>query len=449
MIPQKLLSLPDFAVSSPSSASSNNSSAMQGGTTQGDEFARMLDTASRGVESSPTPINEPVRQDVVDRHVEDRGDSSQQEERVADDQLVDNTPPTNEAPQQTNTDDKKSSKDAPSNGYEKDASTAKDAGKRAANPSAVAQAQAAVATPVTEKKSDVKAVENPAAKTDAPIAGAKRDAEPSGATKTASSTSTTALPSTTASDSAKKAESDAPADSKSPAKSAPTATTATQTPAAESPKSGANGQGLTGTQASPNAAANAAQPKETQGSQGKQSAPKNPTAGNESNVAGVVNQAKTESAAPASSVKTQNPLTAPEPYKQVVQVVHPLRGRDGEYNLTISLAPEQLGRVDVSLNIAGNNVNMQMNADNQQARQLLRDSMNELRNELNDSGFNAGSLDVDSQDPGQQSRESASSRGHVTDGDDIELTDEEFFARLAATPAASTKSEDGSLNVLA
>jgi flagellar hook-length control protein FliK len=162
---------------------------------------------------------------------------------------------------------------------------------------------------------------------------------------------------------------------------------------------------------------------------------------------------KTEASAPTAAVAATKAVAQnahAEPYKQVMQIVHPLRGRDGEHNITISLAPENLGRVEVQINIQSTNINMQMNADNPNARQMLRDSMNELRTELNQSGLNAGSLDVGSQDAGQQSQQSAqSSRGRSWDSqDDIELTDEEFFARLATT-SGSVRVGDGPLDIRA
>lgn len=156
----------------------------------------------------------------------------------------------------------------------------------------------------------------------------------------------------------------------------------------------------------------------------------------------------TQATVATSSAKSAQP--APEPYRQVVQVVAPLRGRDGDYNITLSLNPENLGRVDISLNISSNTVNMQMQADNPNARQMLRDSMNDLRNELNGSGLNAGTLDVGSQDAGKQSQQSTQNNAAISSSDgDMTLDDEEFFARLATAPSARNASADGRLDALA
>lgn len=138
-----------------------------------------------------------------------------------------------------------------------------------------------------------------------------------------------------------------------------------------------------------------------------------------------------------------------EPYKQVLQIVQPLRGRDGDHNITISLAPENLGRVEVQINLQSNNISMQMNADNPQSRQMLKDSMNELRQSLTDSGLNAGSLDVSSQDAGHQSQQSANSGSNRSrDSGDVEISEDEFFARLATT-AGSAPIGDGPLDIRA
>jgi flagellar hook-length control protein FliK len=91
---------------------------------------------------------------------------------------------------------------------------------------------------------------------------------------------------------------------------------------------------------------------------------------------------------------------------------------------------------------------MQMNADNPNARQLLRDSMNELRNSLNESGLNAGSLDVGSQDAGQQQQQFENNGRNWASEGDVELTDEQFFAGLAAA-TVNKPVGDGPLDIRA
>ena len=180
----------------------------------------------------------------------------------------------------------------------------------------------------------------------------------------------------------------------------------------------------------------------------KQAAPQ--VDANATNALNVAKAQTTDTIASAATTKATAASPHAEPYKQVMQIVHPLRGRDGDHSITISLMPENLGRVDVQINIQSNNVSMQMNADNPQSRQLLRESLNDLRNSLNESGLNAGSLDVGSQDAGQQFQQSSQSNkaGRFHNGSDVELSDEEFFARLA-TSATSAPVGDGPLDIRA
>ena len=158
------------------------------------------------------------------------------------------------------------------------------------------------------------------------------------------------------------------------------------------------------------------------------------------------NNASTNNVAVSAMKDVQAPAPA-SPYTQVMQIVAPLKQHsDGNYTMTLHLKPEALGKVEVAITLQNGQISMQLNADNPDARQLLRDSMNDLRSELQSSGLSAGSLDVgtgDSQGQLQENRTNSSSSINATDGD--EMGDAEFFARLAN--ALPTTPSDGSLDV--
>lgn len=152
-------------------------------------------------------------------------------------------------------------------------------------------------------------------------------------------------------------------------------------------------------------------------------------------------------ATPAAVVEAPDP-NAPA-FRQVLDVVSPLRHRgDGDYRMTLALHPEHLGRVEVAVSLSNGQISMQLNSDSSAARQMLRESMNELRASLHSSGLDTGSLDVGAQDrhgnAGERTAAQASRAAY--EGDLID--DDNFFTRLAATAAASTAANtDGPLDV--
>ena len=88
---------------------------------------------------------------------------------------------------------------------------------------------------------------------------------------------------------------------------------------------------------------------------------------------------------------------------------------------------------------------MQLSSDNADSRQLLRDSMNELRQTLNNSGIATGSLDVGTGDSTNQQYQSGNANQGANGSTGDEMDDAEFFARLATV--TSQTASDGSLDV--
>lgn len=100
--------------------------------------------------------------------------------------------------------------------------------------------------------------------------------------------------------------------------------------------------------------------------------------------------------AAAATGPTATPAAIPAPpHEQIAHVLGPLRhAPDGSYNLTVHLHPADLGNVDVSVSLRDGTVTMQLHADDAAARDLLRDSLGELRRELENAGLRAGELGV-------------------------------------------------------
>ncbi|HET7661648.1 MAG TPA: flagellar hook-length control protein FliK [Oryzihumus sp.] len=94
---------------------------------------------------------------------------------------------------------------------------------------------------------------------------------------------------------------------------------------------------------------------------------------------------------------TQAPAGAPElPHHQVMTAVSPLlRGPDGEQSLRLQLHPQDLGAVNVTVELRRGEVAIHLHAADGAAADLLRDHLPDLRQQLEDQGLRAGALQVD------------------------------------------------------
>jgi flagellar hook-length control protein FliK len=68
--------------------------------------------------------------------------------------------------------------------------------------------------------------------------------------------------------------------------------------------------------------------------------------------------------------------------------------RNGSDRLALTLQPPRLGTLDLDVAVKDNRVTMIMLADNQEVKQMLQSGMEDLRNALQDKGFQIDRLEV-------------------------------------------------------
>jgi flagellar hook-length control protein FliK len=88
----------------------------------------------------------------------------------------------------------------------------------------------------------------------------------------------------------------------------------------------------------------------------------------------------------------------PEPVAtQLATVLAPAaRQPDGSYQVVIRLQPEELGVVHVELRLEGSTVNVSLHADGDATRDMLRQNLGQLRQQLASGGLTTGHFDVGS-----------------------------------------------------
>jgi flagellar hook-length control protein FliK len=72
------------------------------------------------------------------------------------------------------------------------------------------------------------------------------------------------------------------------------------------------------------------------------------------------------------------------------------RQSDGSYQVSIRLQPEELGAVHVELRLEGSTVNVSLHADGDATRDMLRQNLDQLRQQLESGGLSTGRFDVGS-----------------------------------------------------
>lgn len=94
--------------------------------------------------------------------------------------------------------------------------------------------------------------------------------------------------------------------------------------------------------------------------------------------------------------KAAGGLTAAKPQAVMSQVLEGAAQilRDGSGRVVLSLQPPRLGTLDLDVVVQDNRVKMVMLADNQEVKQLLQAGMDDLRNALQDKGFEIDRLEV-------------------------------------------------------
>jgi flagellar hook-length control protein FliK len=118
---------------------------------------------------------------------------------------------------------------------------------------------------------------------------------------------------------------------------------------------------------------------------------------------------------------------------------------DGSYQVSIHLQPEDLGVVHVELHMEAGTVNVSLHADGDATRDLLRQNLDQLRQQLTSTGLTTGRFDVSGGTDGgptsgqQQARAPLGSPAH----DDIDDTQ----AEVPTTAAAVSNLANGQLDM--
>jgi hypothetical protein len=90
---------------------------------------------------------------------------------------------------------------------------------------------------------------------------------------------------------------------------------------------------------------------------------------------------------------------------QVLHAVSPVvHGPDGSYSIQLQLAPNDLGQVQVTVDMADGRVSIHLHAVDPAAGAALRDSLPQLREQLEQQGLSTGNLDVGSGDAQRRPR---------------------------------------------
>lgn len=99
---------------------------------------------------------------------------------------------------------------------------------------------------------------------------------------------------------------------------------------------------------------------------------------------------------PASSSAPAQAAAPPPPiHSQILAAMTPaLQRRDGSYNVHLQLDPVSLGRVSVTVTMQAGEISVQMQASDASSRDMLRQSSDQLRDQLAGSGFSGANVDV-------------------------------------------------------
>ncbi|MEU4429026.1 flagellar hook-length control protein FliK, partial [Actinoplanes sp. NPDC024001] len=100
------------------------------------------------------------------------------------------------------------------------------------------------------------------------------------------------------------------------------------------------------------------------------------------------------------------PAVPAPPATQLAMRIAPLRlDADGVHRLTVNLHPVDLGPVQVVAEIRNGDITVQLTGGTEAGTEALRSSLDELRRELEESGFGNCSLDLRQGNAQQQARE--------------------------------------------
>lgn len=143
-----------------------------------------------------------------------------------------------------------------------------------------------------------------------------------------------------------------------------------------------------------------------------------------------ISAASAPAAAPAASSSSatvaanSSASPPPSPAQQVVIVLASLRSSlDGTHEVTIGLEPEGLGSVKATITVNAGQIVVQLGADNEQARDALRQALPLLRHELAGDGSSASVLLAGDGGDGRRARAGDRSTSNGGSDDEIDLDD--------------------------
>lgn len=123
-------------------------------------------------------------------------------------------------------------------------------------------------------------------------------------------------------------------------------------------------------------------------------------------------------------------------HQQVFTAISPLlRGVDGSYGLELRLHPRDLGAVQVNVDVRNGEISIQMHATDAAARDALRGGLSDLRQQLEDQGLRAGSMEVGSGGANARQPQTSWSRSEGIDAPkgDLVLPDQPVATAVAAS----------------
>lgn len=149
--------------------------------------------------------------------------------------------------------------------------------------------------------------------------------------------------------------------------------------------------------------------------------------------------------------KTAGALSAARPQAVMGQVLDGAAQllRDGSGRMVLTLQPPRLGTLDLDVVVQDNRVKMVMLADNQEVKQLLQAGMDDLRNALQDKGFEIDRLEVLVQNRPDQDGAGFWQEAGFARGENERKTEQEKGPVDQGIPVRQSRAGDSGLSVFA
>jgi flagellar hook-length control protein FliK len=98
--------------------------------------------------------------------------------------------------------------------------------------------------------------------------------------------------------------------------------------------------------------------------------------------------------------------TRPAVHTPIVTAIAPLVQRgDGSYHLSVRLHPEELGAIELDVELRGGEINLRMRPESDAGREAIRAALPALRSELEAAGVRSGTFDLGERPSGQAPEE--------------------------------------------